>query len=68
MGKEFDALVIDVYAPGGPIDECSNTFNGNIKEYNEALVQRFLYSGDDRNIRKVFVKGCLIKNDGDLVM
>lgn len=67
MGKEFDALVIDVFASGGPIDKCNSTFACSIKEHNENLVQRFVYSGDDRNISKVYVQGRLIKDEGALV-
>lgn len=66
VNKDFDALIIDVYAPGGAIDSCNNTFD-TVKEYNEALVQRFLFAGDDRNILKVYVKGRLIKKEGALV-
>lgn len=62
VGKEFDALLIDVYASGGPIDNYSNTLEVTTKEYNQGLVQRFLYTGDDRNITQVYVKGHLVKN------
>lgn len=67
VGKEFDALLIDVYAPGSPIDECNRHFVGYVKDH-ERLVQLFLSSGDYRNISKVFVKGRLIKDEGALVL
>lgn len=50
IGKEFDALVIDLAAPGSRLD--------NFHDYslNEKL-QRLIYSGDDRNIIEVYVSG-----------
>ncbi|KAJ8678767.1 hypothetical protein QAD02_014554 [Eretmocerus hayati] len=50
LGKEFDALVIDLSAPGSILD--------NLQEYTliEKL-QRLIYSGDDRNIAEVYVAG-----------
>jgi len=59
-GKEFDALIIDLNASG--------TFVDNSKEYKgiqgtlQEKLQRFIYSGDDRNIISVYVKGRNIKN------
>ncbi|KAJ8678956.1 hypothetical protein QAD02_014743 [Eretmocerus hayati] len=49
-GKEFDALVIDLSAPGSVLDD--------VQDYTllEKL-QRFIYSGDDRNIVEVYVAG-----------
>lgn len=66
VNKDFDALIIDVCAPGGTMDSYNKTFD-TVKEYNEALVQRFLLAGDDRNISKVYVKGRLVKYEGDMV-
>ncbi|KAK0161849.1 hypothetical protein PV327_008256 [Microctonus hyperodae] len=55
VGKEFDALVIDVNTPNGPLDNLKNyTLNENL--------QRFIYSGDDRNIVEVFVSGNKVKS------
>lgn len=67
LGKEFDALVINVFAPGGPIDEFTYSFEGNPKEYLEGLVQTFIHNGDDRNISQVYVKGRLVKDGAALV-
>ncbi|XP_026332292.1 guanine deaminase-like [Hyposmocoma kahamanoa] len=67
VGKEFDALVINVFATGGPIDNHPNTLEATSNEYNEGLVQRFLYTGDDRNITQVYVKGHLVKNGWTVV-
>ena len=50
VGKEFDALVVNVHAPNGPIDAPEN-------ESPMDSFQRFLFIGDDRNITRVFVKG-----------
>ncbi|CAG9568081.1 unnamed protein product [Danaus chrysippus] len=58
IGKQFDALLIDVYAMGGPIDKYD--YNSGEDQLVE-LVQRFVYLGDDRNIRQVYVNGETIK-------
>lgn len=53
VGKYFDALIVNMKNPG-PVDV--------LQQYNtELLVQKFLYTGDDRNIRKVYVAGCQVK-------
>ncbi|KYN06027.1 PREDICTED: guanine deaminase [Cyphomyrmex costatus] len=50
IGKEFDALIIDMNAEGGLLD--------NFKEYTlEENFQRFIYAGDERNIVSVYVNG-----------
>eukprot|EP01105_Mastigella_eilhardi_P005222 TRINITY_DN16982_c0_g1_i1.p1 TRINITY_DN16982_c0_g1~~TRINITY_DN16982_c0_g1_i1.p1 ORF type:complete len:455 (+),score=138.77 TRINITY_DN16982_c0_g1_i1:43-1407(+) len=53
-GKAFDALVVDVAAPGSPID----TFGW---ESLQELFQKFFFTGDDRNITQVFVQGAAVK-------
>jgi guanine deaminase len=53
VGKDFDALIVNMNKPG-PIDILDKT---GIKE----LIQKFLYTGDDRNIRKVYVAGQQVK-------
>lgn len=55
IGKELDALLIDVDAKDGPIDSFT-------EDLLEDRIQRFIYLGDDRNIRKVFVAGKEIKS------
>lgn len=53
-GKEFDALIIDLNTKSSLLD--------NFKEYTlEEKLQRFMYSGDDRNIVAVYVKGRKVK-------
>ncbi|XP_025269141.1 guanine deaminase-like [Camponotus floridanus] len=53
-GKEFDALVIDLNAENNLLD--------NFTDYTlEENLQRFIYSGDDRNIVSVYVKGRKVK-------
>ncbi|XP_041642628.1 guanine deaminase [Cheilinus undulatus] len=49
-GKDFDALRVNVAAPGGPIDliQCDDP---------KILLEKFLNLGDDRNIVEVFVAG-----------
>lgn len=50
VGKEFDALLIDPEA----IDSSFEVFSDIPKE---EIIQRFLYLGDDRNIKAVYVAG-----------
>uniref|UniRef100_A0A672Z7K4 Guanine deaminase n=1 Tax=Sphaeramia orbicularis TaxID=375764 RepID=A0A672Z7K4_9TELE len=50
VGKDFDALRVNVAAPGGPIDLIQS-------EGPKILLEKFLNLGDDRNIMEVFVAG-----------
>ncbi|XP_038141588.1 guanine deaminase [Cyprinodon tularosa] len=50
VGKDFDALRVNVAAPGGPIDLIED-------ENPKVLLEKFLNLGDDRNIMEVFVAG-----------
>lgn len=50
VGKDFDALRVNVAAPGGPIDLFDS-------EEPKILLEKFLNLGDDRNIVEVFVAG-----------
>jgi guanine deaminase len=53
VGKYFDALIVNMKNPG-PVDV--------LQQYDtETLVQKFLYTGDDRNIRTVYVAGRQVK-------
>ncbi|XP_027470773.1 guanine deaminase isoform X5 [Zalophus californianus] len=54
VGKEFDALLINPKASDSPIDLFSGDLVG---ETSEAVIQKFLYLGDDRNIEEVYVGG-----------
>lgn len=62
-GKDFDALLIDVYA--GSVDKFNIPTNVSDKwtaEYKfQQKLQKFIYVGDDRNISHVYVKGKQIK-------
>jgi guanine deaminase len=49
-GKDFDALVIDPLVP-----DCG--FKVYDSESPSDTLEKFLYRGDDRNIRTVYVKG-----------
>ncbi|XP_030023045.1 guanine deaminase [Manduca sexta] len=62
VGKEFDALLVDVYAENGPIDKYDFEVEQNTEECATSLLQRFIYMGDDRNIVQVYVKGKRVKN------
>ncbi|RUS26083.1 guanine deaminase [Jimgerdemannia flammicorona] len=49
-GKEFDALLVDVGVADGPIDVFDH-------DTTESLFEKFLYLGDERSLRAVWVKG-----------
>lgn len=55
-GKDFDALVIDAAPPGGgvmtPVDDTDDT---------ACIFEKFLMTGDDRNIEQVYVRGRRVK-------
>ncbi|KAG6622045.1 Guanine deaminase [Phytophthora cinnamomi] len=59
VGKSFDALVINPYAPNSPIDEAHDP-----AEAADVLhtFQKFLFLGDDRNIVSIFVGGRQVKS------
>ncbi|CAG01609.1 unnamed protein product, partial [Tetraodon nigroviridis] len=50
VGKDFDALRVNVAVPDGPIDLFHN-------DAPKILLEKFLNLGDDRNIVEVFVAG-----------
>ncbi|XP_027052628.1 guanine deaminase-like isoform X2 [Pocillopora damicornis] len=56
VGKDFDALLIDVEVPDSPFD-CFDA------DDSKDAVQKFLYLGDDRNIRQVYVAGKLVTGE-----
>jgi guanine deaminase len=62
-GKDFDALLIDVYA--GSVDKFNIPTKVTEKLTPEdkflQKIQKFVYVGDDRNITGVYVKGTQIK-------
>jgi guanine deaminase len=71
IGKEFDALVIDVDVEDGPIDAFLDEYDvlyGNARKLSSTekvaaekrvldMFERFMYCGDDRNVDQVYVKG-----------
>lgn len=63
IGKSFDALLIDTY--NGAIDnfDIPKTLTENMSDEDKfkKLLQKFIYTGDDRNISKVFVNGRQVK-------
>ncbi|KAK3094563.1 hypothetical protein FSP39_003454 [Pinctada imbricata] len=50
VGKEFDALTVNINAPGSHIDGFDDD---GVSDY----IQKFLYLGDSRNIEEVYVAG-----------
>ncbi|KAI1478010.1 guanine deaminase [Daldinia eschscholtzii] len=54
-GKEFDALLIDARAPGimTILDDEDST---------EMIFNKFIMTGDDRNIKEVYIRGRLVKS------
>ncbi|XP_048007261.1 guanine deaminase [Leguminivora glycinivorella] len=61
VGKELDALLIDVYAAGN-IDRHEYSVDKTEEERITSLLQKFVYLADDRNIVQVYVKGELVKD------
>lgn len=67
VGKKFDAILIDIFAHGSPIDKFEFTSelsakiepDENVKISN--YIQKFVLVGDERNIVKVFVDGRQVK-------
>ncbi|VVD03711.1 guanine deaminase [Leptidea sinapis] len=57
IGKEFDALVVDIYADDSQLDNYDYPPEASDEERILNLLHRFLYVGDDRNIVEVYVKG-----------
>nr|CAD7425309.1 unnamed protein product [Timema monikensis] len=55
VGKEFDALIVNMNSFQKIPDELSNYTN-------EELLQKFIFTGDDRNIRRVYVAGNVVKD------
>nr|CAD7579459.1 unnamed protein product [Timema californicum] len=55
VGKEFDALIVNMNSFQKFPDELSNYTN-------EELLQKFIFTGDDRNIRRVYVAGNVVKD------
>nr|XP_033334241.1 guanine deaminase [Megalopta genalis]XP_033334242.1 guanine deaminase [Megalopta genalis] len=54
VGKEFDALVIDI--------NVKDTYLNDLREYTlEEKLEKLIYSGDDRNIAGVYVSGRKLK-------
>lgn len=59
IGKRFDALLVDTNCD--PIDTFDVTEVKTDEEHLLKCLQKFVYSGDDRNIIKVFVDGKQVK-------
>lgn len=54
VGKEFDALVVDIDISDGLLNNLQSSTL-------EERLQKFIYSGDDRNIIEVYVSGRKVK-------
>lgn len=54
VGKEFDALIVDTDVSDGLLNNLQNSTL-------EERFQKFIYSGDDRNIIEVYISGCKVK-------
>ncbi|KXN92939.1 putative guanine deaminase, partial [Leucoagaricus sp. SymC.cos] len=64
-GKSFDALVVSVLDDTGAtgVWGMEAKSDGDYKKKREKLeenLERFMFCGDDRNILKVYVQGCLV--------
>lgn len=54
IGKDFDALIIDMNVKNSSVDYFDNCDPME-------LLQKFVFVGDDRNVQNVFVKGKNVK-------
>lgn len=54
VGKEFDALIVDTNVSDGLLNNLQSSTL-------EEQFQKFIYSGDDRNIIEVYISGCKVK-------
>lgn len=54
VGKEFDALIVDIDVSDGLLNNLQSSTL-------EERFQKFIYSGDDRNIIEVYISGCKVK-------
>jgi guanine deaminase len=64
-GKSFDALLVSVLDDTGAVGVWSKEARsgGDLEVKRRKLeenLERFLFCGDDRNIQKVYVQGCLV--------
>ena len=58
-GKKFDALLVDVK---GVISAKSSLWEG-AADQTEAILKKFIFLGDDRHIRKVFIDGRIVAGE-----
>ena len=56
-GKDFDALLVNIARDPIEFDATSNPPVRSPEQRLLELVQKFIYVGDDRNIKQVFVRG-----------
>lgn len=65
VGKDFDALLIETYSGATDKFELPKVLTADLtaEDKFQQLLQKFLYTGDDRNIVKVFVKGIQTKGE-----
>jgi guanine deaminase len=54
-GKKLDCLVVDIEAPGGPIDHFEGSGASTLQSF-----EKFIYVGDDRNIETIIVDGKIV--------
>ena len=63
VGKDFDALLINTFAGVTDKFELPKVLTAALSAEDkfQQLIQKFIYTGDDRNIAKTFVKGRQVK-------
>lgn len=62
VGKQFDALVVDVR----DVISADSSLWESDEDRTEAMIKKFVFLGDDRHIRKVFVGGRLVAGEDDI--
>lgn len=56
VSQEFDALIINPYVLDSPIDVFAS-------DRDDDVFLKFLFTGDDRNIETIYVKGVACNTD-----
>lgn len=64
IGKEFDALVVNPYVDNGPFDVFETNDEHDDKDFQRNVVEQFLFTGDDRNIEEVWIRGECVMREG----
>ncbi|CAN6616916.1 probable guanine deaminase [Trichomonascus vanleenenianus] len=60
VGKKFDAQFVDLHVEDSPIDSFEWHSENSVEAKLKHAIQKWLFNGDDRNTRSVWVNGDLV--------